>query len=63
MIMDNSYAADLIQGTSGLRKLRFALSDKGKSGGARVLYVDFVSSERTILMDIFCRNKKPELKT
>ncbi|WP_366940884.1 type II toxin-antitoxin system RelE/ParE family toxin [uncultured Halomonas sp.] len=29
---------DLIQGTGGLRKIRMRLSDKGKQGGARVIY-------------------------
>ena len=29
---------DLIQGTGGLRKLRFAVKGKGKSGGVRIVY-------------------------
>ncbi|BBI72737.1 hypothetical protein HAALTHF_23880n [Vreelandella aquamarina] len=29
---------DLIQGTGGLRKIRMALGNQGKSGGARVIY-------------------------
>lgn len=29
---------DLIQGTGGLRKIRMALGQKGKRGGARVIY-------------------------
>ncbi|MGP9676292.1 MULTISPECIES: hypothetical protein [unclassified Halomonas] len=29
---------DLIQGTGGLRKIRMALGNQGKSGGARVTY-------------------------
>ena len=31
----------VVKGTGGVRKIRIAL-DEGKSGGARVLYVDFV---------------------
>jgi hypothetical protein len=34
----NPTAGDLIQGTGGVRKLRWALSGRGKSGGARVIY-------------------------
>lgn len=35
----NPTAGDLIQGTGGVRKLRWALAGRGKSGGARVVYV------------------------
>ncbi len=34
----NPEAGDLIQGTGGLRKLRWALEGRGKRGGARVIY-------------------------
>ncbi len=29
---------DLIKGTGGLRKIRMAVGNKGKSGGTRVIY-------------------------
>ncbi len=32
----------VVQGTGGLRKMRIPLDGIGKSGGVRVLYVDFV---------------------
>ncbi len=31
----------VMQGTGGVRKMRFAFEHKGKSGGVRVIYVDF----------------------
>ncbi len=34
----NPTAGLLIQGTGGIRKLRWARSGQGKSGGARVIY-------------------------
>jgi hypothetical protein len=34
----NPTAGDLIPGTGGVRKLRWALEGRGKSGGARVIY-------------------------
>jgi mRNA-degrading endonuclease RelE of RelBE toxin-antitoxin system len=34
----NPLAGDEIPGTGGVRKLRFASSGRGKSGGARVIY-------------------------
>lgn len=38
IILRTPEAGDLIQGTGGLRKLRFAASGRGKRGGARVIY-------------------------
>lgn len=34
----NPTAGDLIRGTGGVRKLRWALEGRGKRGGARVVY-------------------------
>ena len=31
----------VMQGTGGVRKMRFAFEHKGKSGSARVIYIDF----------------------
>ena len=40
MLMDNPEAGDVIEGTGGLRKLRYAdeKRGKGKRGGLRVIY-------------------------
>jgi hypothetical protein len=34
----NPIAGDLIQGTGGVRKLRWGMEGRGKRGGARVIY-------------------------
>jgi len=49
-ILQKPDAGDMIQGAGGLRKVRFALVDSGKSGGIRVLYVDFEYYEKTYLL-------------
>ena len=41
-IANNPSIGKVIRGTGGLRKMRFALGGSGKSGGTRILYVDFV---------------------
>ena len=43
----NPHKGDLIQGTGGLRKIRIAFEGRGKSGSARVCYVDFAVYENT----------------
>ena len=57
-ILRNAKAGDVIQGTGGLRKLRFAPSRwrTGKSGALRVLYVYF--EEFGIVLLTFVYSKK-----
>lgn len=52
-------AGDLIRQTGGIRKFRWKLPSKGKSGGARVLYVDFAYFEKIYM--ITCFNKKAKI--
>ncbi len=51
----NPFAGDEIRGTGGVRKVRFAIGSKGKSGGARVIY--FVYSAETPLILLTCYGK------
>lgn len=37
-LAENPLAGDEIEGTGGVRKLRFAASGRGKRGGARIIY-------------------------
>jgi hypothetical protein len=37
-LAENPLAGDEIQGTGGVRKVRFAASGRGKRGGARIIY-------------------------
>ena len=51
----------MMVGTGGLRKLRFAFKGKGKSGSARVCYVDFAAFEKDYLIQVFSKDEKPNL--
>lgn len=51
----------VIPGTSGLRKLRWAVLGRGKKGGARLIYYFAVSKERILLLDIYAKNEKGDL--
>lgn len=51
----------LMEGTGGIRKLRWSLTGKGKSGGARVIYLDVVFSEHLYLITAFPKNQKANL--
>ena len=60
-IMRNPDKYPVMQGTGGLRKMRVAIEGKGKSGGARVCYVDFVFAETIYLITVYGKNEKDNL--
>ena len=60
-ILKNPNAGDIIQGTGGLTKLRWALPNIGKRGGIRVLYVDFMRQEKIILINCYSKSKKDNI--
>ncbi|MCT4640836.1 MAG: hypothetical protein N4A33_00975 [Bacteriovoracaceae bacterium] len=67
-ILSNPQIGDLIKGTGGLRKFRFADSknNRGKSGSFRVLFLDLPKYKVTYLIFIFPKsfagNITPALK-
>ena len=60
-ILLNPQAGKVIQGTGGLRKLRFAFENRGKRGSVRVCYVDFVVKEVIYLITAYSKNEKDNL--
>jgi len=61
IILDNPNSGKVVQGAGGLRKLRFPLPHGGKSGGARVLYVDFVLYEKIVILNIYAKSEQTTL--
>lgn len=52
---------DIIQGTGGVRKLRFAVKGKGKSGGVRVVYYYHNETLPIFLLTVFAKKEKDNL--
>lgn len=52
---------DVMQGTGGIRKMRFAFQHQGKSGGVRVIYIDFEVYEKIYLLTAYTKNEKDNL--
>jgi hypothetical protein len=50
-----------VQGTGGIRKLRWASKGKGKSGGLRIVYFFYNESIPLFLLTIFEKNEKINL--
>ena len=57
----NPLKGDLIRETGALRKIRIAFENRGKSGSARVCYVDFAVYERIYLITAYAKNEKENL--
>ncbi len=54
-------AGRIIQGTGGLRKVRFARPGKGKSGGARVIYYYHNDTKPILLLLIYAKANQDNL--
>ena len=51
----------VMQGTGGIRKLRWASGSKGKSGGVRVIYYYHNESIPLFLLTVFSKSEKANL--
>ena len=60
-LLRNPKCGDVIKGTGGFRKMRFALTGRGKSGGLRVIYLDVPDHKMLYLMLAYSKNEKDTL--
>lgn len=51
----------LIRGGGGLRKMRWALSGRGKRGGARVIYYWWRPGETFLMLFLYAKNVQSDL--
>jgi hypothetical protein len=62
MLAADPNSGDLMQGTGGCRKLRYAgVQGKGKSGGSRVIHLFVTRDEEVHLLDIYGKGEKSNL--
>lgn len=61
MIAANSEADDMVEGLGDLRKIRFGLRNKGKSGGGRTIYLLTISNDVAALLTAYAKNEKSDL--
>jgi hypothetical protein len=54
-------AGDLIEGTGGVRKLRWGRDGRGKSGGVRVIYYVHSDVMPLYLLTLFAKNERANL--
>lgn len=51
----------VIRGTGGIRKVRFAFENRGKSGSVRVIYIDFEVYEKIFLLTAYAKADQDNL--
>jgi mRNA-degrading endonuclease RelE of RelBE toxin-antitoxin system len=60
-LVDNPAAGDIIKGSSGLRKLRWHGSGRGKRGGSRIIYYWKTSKNTLLMLFVFNKNESANL--
>ena len=60
-LLSDPKIGEVMRGTGGVRKMRFAFQKRGKSGSVRVIYVDFEVYEKIFLITAYTKNEKDNL--
>ncbi len=60
-LAEHPKAGDLMEGTGGVRKLRWSRGSQGKSGGVRVIYYFHSESIPLYLLTLFAKNERANL--
>ncbi len=61
MLLKDPQSGPVMEGSGGIRKVRFPLENRGKSGSVRVCYTDFEEYEVTYLITAFEKNEQKNL--
>jgi hypothetical protein len=60
-LIEKPDAGSVIQGTRGLRKLRWPSKNKGKRGGIRIIYYRLVKEEKIYFLTLYAKNEMSDL--
>lgn len=60
-LQENYLLGDIIPGGHGLRKIRWRLENKGKSGGVRIIYYLALESGYIYLMAIYAKSEQADI--
>lgn len=61
ILLENPQKGDVIEGTSGARKMRIQMNGHGKRGGGRVIYVDIFEKEKLYFLFAYPKNVQADL--
>ena len=54
-------AGDVIRGSGGIRKIRWAMPGRGKRGGSRVIYYWLAEQDHIYLLTVYAKGVKDDL--
>lgn len=60
-LMEQPEVGVIIKGSGGIRKIRWGLPGRGKSGGARFIYYWHVARDTILMLDVYTKNEKEDL--
>jgi hypothetical protein len=61
LLANRPKAGDLIPGSGGLRKIRWAIEGTGKRSGVRVIYYWAVARDQVVMLFMFPKNERADL--
>ena len=57
----NPEKGKVIRGSGGLRKIRWGISGKGKSGGVRIIYYWIIKKKTILMLLVYPKNEQDDL--
>ncbi len=60
-LLEQPLSGDVIQGTGGLRKLRWSANGKGKKGGIRTIYLYITQKSHIHFLTLYAKNEVSDL--
>jgi len=60
-LVEQPLSGDVIQGTGGLRKLRWSANGKGKRGGIRTIYLYITQKSHIHFLTLYAKNEVSDL--
>ena len=61
ILLEDPEAGDIIKGGGGIRKVRFGIDGRGKSGGVRTIYFWKKSADQIFMLLMYPKSKKDTL--
>jgi len=60
-LIENPKSGDIIKSSGGIRKLRWKMKNKGKSGGIRNIYYFYESDNTLLMLYAYSKGRKDDL--
>ena len=60
-IARNPFAGDVIPGAKAVRKFRWQVAGRGKGGGARVIYYNWIDQDCVVLLTVYTKSTQSNM--